>query len=138
MAKTKVSDLIIFESNIKMGSRIRPVKFSNKILGFAEQFYEAKGKMISAEEILKSAVRLRVPGVTAVLFGALKVANEKYSITQFEKEFKIEDFTNYIDIICNGLNHFLPDGNNAHKQAKSPNTAAPGKQTATSSGITFN
>lgn len=106
--KLKVSDAMVFEDNIDLGGRMRHLIWNNRAFGYAEQFMKCRNAERSAEEILKRALNLKVVDLSAILYGALKAGNKKYSLSQYEKDYRIDDFSKYILTVEKGLNSFLP------------------------------
>lgn len=122
--KMKLSSRVVYDTTVVLGRQLRPLKFSNKMLAYAEIFCEHIGMERDASDILKRAATGKKAELAALLFGAAKAANEKYSVVQFERDFSIDSLDVYVQAICDGLEHFLPPSD-TQSDGKDPNAEAP-------------
>jgi|GEM_PF-2500859 len=113
--KTKISNILPYSDEIAVaGGRKRKLVFDNRMLGYAEQYCKEREFELTAEEILQEAASVKVRAIYAVLFGALRSGNETYSLSVFNKEFRIDRIALYIEKIAKGLTEFLPESEKAY------------------------
>lgn len=106
--KTKIASLLVYSDEIKLRGYTRRLMFNNRALGYAEQYCKHNDIELPSEEILIEVSQRKLRAMFAVLYGAIKAANEKYTAEQFEREVKLDDFISYFDIVSKGLEEYLP------------------------------
>lgn len=109
MTGLKISDLMIFTDEIKIGKKIRQIAFSNRALGYAEQYCKAQGFPLDTAQIIKECSQLELRSILACLYGAIRAKNEKYTIVRFTNELEAEKVTEYFEKVTSGLQMYLPE-----------------------------
>lgn len=109
MTGLKISDLMIFTDEIKIGKKIRQIAFSNRALGYAEQYCKAQGFPLNTAQIIKECSQLELRSILACLYGAARAKNEKYTIAKFTNELEAEKVTEYFEKVTSGLQMYLPE-----------------------------
>lgn len=109
MTGLKISDLMIFTDEIKIGKKIRQIAFSNRTLGYAEQYCKAQGFPLDTAQIIKECSQLELRSILACLYGAIRAKNEKYTIVRFTNELEAEKVTEYFEKVTSGLQMYLPE-----------------------------
>ncbi len=109
MTKAKISDLMIFTDEIKLGGKTRRLAFDNRALGYAEQYCRHQGFPLDCERIIKECSELELRAVLACLYGTIKSADRQYTISRFVREINHEKAAEYFEKIAIGLARYLPD-----------------------------
>ena len=109
MTKSKISDLMIFTDEINLGGKRRILMFDNRALGYAELYSRQQGFPLDCERIIKECSEFELRSVLACLYGAVKSADQNYTIEKFIHEIKPEKATEYFEKVAVGLARYLPD-----------------------------
>lgn len=105
----KISDLMILDDEVKLGKKNRKMAFSNRALGYAEQYCKKQGFPLDTAEIIKECSRLELRSILACLYGAIRVKNDGYSTAIFIEEVKAENAAEYLEKVTTGLKNYLPE-----------------------------
>ncbi len=121
MAK-KISDFKVFEAEILLGSKKRKLRFDNEAVAEAELWQKRNcgDRKRTGEKILEGVAKANLLDVKALIFGTAKSANQKYCDAQFEKDFKLQCCAEYLDVLIDGINQFLPEAEKT-ESTESPN-----------------
>lgn len=118
-----ISEYSIFENEVVLGSRVRLARWNNDAIAQAE-FYAGLRKMkeSTGEKLLRSACAGKIQAVRALLYGALKAKNSRYTIAKFEQEFQHRRLPEYLVAVAEGAAMYLPSPSVAETEKEATTT----------------
>ena len=105
----ELQDLYPLE-NYATFDRVRKLKWCNNTILYAIEYYRIvyKEKM-TYDLILHEIENTKMRAVLALLYGALKAADDRIDITTFGRIYKNDFLKEYIDAVVEGMEAYLPE-----------------------------
>ena len=105
----ELQDLYPLE-NYATFDRVRKLKWCNNTILYAIEYYRIvyKEKM-TYDLILNEIENTKMRAVLALLYGALKAADDRIDITTFGRIYKNDFLKEYIDAVVEGMEAYLPE-----------------------------
>lgn len=105
----ELQDLYYFE-NYATFDRVRKLKWCNNTILYAIEYYRIIFKeKTDYDRIMKELQDKKMRAVIALLYGAIKAANNKINIMVFGRIYKNENLKEYIDAVIEGMEAYLPE-----------------------------
>jgi len=105
----ELTDFFPIENSVQL-DRDRQLKWSNAAILHAIQYYqEICGIKVAYENILDELRAGTLRAIQALLYGALKAADDRITIKLFGKIYRPANLEQYVLAVASGMSHYMPD-----------------------------
>ena len=100
-----LQNFVVYENEVILGGAAKRLRWNNEAIAQAILYLDEEKTDI---EILQAVANGNIRGLRALMFGARTSAIRNYTRARFETEFDIRRVTSYIEIVTDGIQHYLP------------------------------